>query len=162
MALNKKLFSLSCGLILLSSTCGTPPKRPVFNGPDTVAALSTDSFVGSWRYSVLNPMIEEEKTVSATYRFNADGTFTANSETSTVLPMKLESVGTWRVEGELFIIAIDDVRDTSGAEISALALAYSKPTSNKQPGKMNPYTITPNRIIMLSIQNGSAIQLDRL
>ncbi len=159
----KRLFiGLICTLLLVLAGCGTPPKRPAYTGADTVGAVSRDAFIGSWQYTVLNPMVEEERNVKAKYQFNADGTFVANSETNAEMKMQMESVGTWAVSDDLFVLSIDDVKETSGNQIAALAVQFTKAMLKKQTGEMNPYTISPDRIVMLSMEHGSAIQLDRL
>ena len=159
---NKLAASVTCLAMLTLAACGTTPKRPAFTGTDTVTTLTPDPFIGSWRYSVLNPIAEEERNVSAVYRFNPDGSFTANTDTNAEFPMKMESAGTWAIEGESFILSVEDVKETSGNQIAAFALKFTKAMLSNQSGGMNPYTITPYRIVMLSEEHGSAIQLDRM
>ncbi len=149
-------------VIYITTSCGTTPKRPVYSGTDNVGALKSDAFVGNWRYTILNPSVEQEKNFNATYRFKPDGSFTANAEVSSDFPMKMESIGTWKIDGEMFVISVEDIKETSGNEIAALALNFTKGWMQKQAGTMNPYSISSNQIVMVSPEHGSALQLDRL
>lgn len=154
------LFLLA--VIYFTTSCGTAPKRPAYNGSDTVGALESAPFVGNWKYTILNPSVEQERNFNATYRFNPDGSFTANAEVTSDFPMKMESVGTWKVDGEMFVLSVEDIKETSGNEIAALALSFTKGWMQKQSGAMNPYSISSNQIVMVSPEHGSALQLDRL
>ncbi len=161
-AIGATLFVLFVFSLATSCATTTAPERPAYSGADTVGALSGDDFVGTWRYSILNPSVEEERNVSATYSFNADGSFTAKTEVTSDLPMRMESIGTWTVDGEMFVISVDDIKETSGNELAALALRFTKGLMAKQSGAMNPYSVSANQIVMVSPEHGSALQLDRL
>jgi len=155
------ILTLVCTLILAISACGAPPKRPAFTDPDTVGAIPPKAFIGTWTYTVLNPAVPEENDNETIYRFNPDGTFVGNSKSS-VITMQMESTGTWTIVDDKFVIKMESIEETSGDKLAGLAVALVKGTLKKQTGDMNPYSITPKRIVMYSTEHGTAIQLDRI
>lgn len=160
-AKNCVIVPLVSGLTLMVSSCGSPPERPAFTQADTVGTLSSQGFVGSWRYTVLNPAVPEENDNQTIYDFNSDGTFVGNSNNKK-MAMQMISTGTWSVDGESFVINVEDVKETSGNALAGLAVSMMKGYAQKQGGNMNPYSMTTDQIVMYSTENKVAVQLDRI
>lgn len=148
-------------LALVGVGCASPPERPAFTDRDEVGALSSGDFVGSWRYTVLNPAVPEENDTESTYTFNADGTFVGMSKPQQIT-MEMRSTGVWEINGNSFVVDVQNVEEISGDPLASLAVAVTKAHVRKQTGIMNPYSIGPDRIVLYSEENEVAIRLDRL
>ena len=154
-------YFLALFLTLVITGCGSSQERPKYNEPDTVGAVSADAFVGTWRYTVLNPAVPEENDIQTVYTFNADGTFVGLSKPKEIT-METKSTGTWKVAGDSLIISVEKIEELSGDPIASLAVAITKGLIRKQTGTMNPYAISQNQIVISSTQNDMAIRLDRI
>lgn len=158
------LVFLSAAMLLVTA-CGSPPKRPTYGGADSVAQVPPQALVGTWRFSVLNPAVKEENDVESVYTFNSDGSWAATSNTqkaSPEFPVFMEATGSWTTSGELFIMKVEEVRETSGSQFGKFMVALMQNSIKKQSGDMNPYSISPDQVVMVSVEEGQAIQLDRI
>lgn len=78
-----------CKLVLVGAvsvalaSCGSPPKRALYQGTDQVSAVDRGALVGKWQASVLNPF-DGEPDVNSVVTLNADSTFLMRTEVNPV------------------------------------------------------------------------------
>ncbi len=159
--MNKRL-----GIIFISSAvaltgCMTAPKRPDFSAPDQVQQIDPQAVVGTWNVTVLNAL-EGEQVDSAVYTYEADGSWLSTvSNDAAGFAMEAKGIGRWLVRGEEVVVTMDDIEIISDSPLAKLLGGMMKGIIKKSAGSINPYEITPDRMVWLTDEN-QALQFDRM
>lgn len=155
---------LLAAIFAICSSCGSPPKRPAYEGADNVGAIDASIFPGTWRQTILNP-VEGEETADVVISFTADGQAKVVSKAVGDDGYQIgnfEGIGTWKVVGDTVVMDMKDMKETSGNQIAGLALIVMKGMMKKTSGSANPMEMNRNMIIWSYENSDQVIRLDRI
>ena len=157
--------SVICAITLLFAITGCASKAPVrsaYSGADSVGAVSSDMFVGNWSVRVLNPIDGEQPGVS-NVSYSADGTIVMNTNSSNQgFDMALRMTGSWQVEGDLVVQTLESIEETSGSNLGVLIKPLLAGMKDRATGSANVYEASANRIVLVSVEDGQAVEYTRI
>lgn len=141
---------------LLMVACASMPssgqKRAPYLGQDTVSAVNANSFLGTWRVKVLNP-IEGEPKQNITYSYKPNGTVVMVADNrntgSPMTDMVLEMTGSWKTQEGMITQKLESIRETSGNKFAGMMVGMMNGMKSKLSGSANVYTLEPNRIVLV-------------
>ena len=150
-------------LALTVAACATkPPARTPYAGPDNVGPVSADMLLGNWSVKVLNP-IEGEENGATSASYNADGTVVMNTDPSTEgMEMTLRMTGSWEVSGDTVTQTLETIEETSVSQLGALLQPLLSGMKKRATGSANVHEATADRVILVSTENGQALEYTRM
>lgn len=157
---NMAIVVIACTSI--AGCASKPPVRTAYSGTDNVGEVSADMLIGNWSVRVLNPHDGEQGTVTDA-NYSADGTLVMNASTAAQgLDMNLRMTGRWQLQGEMISQTLESIEDTSGSAIGALIKPFLAGMKNRATGTANVFEAQPNRLVLVSNEDGQALEYTRI
>ena len=119
-------------------------------------------FIGNWSVKVLNPHDGEQGTITDA-SYTADGTVIMNANTAGQgLDLNLRMTGNWQLQGDMISQTLESIEDTSGSALGALVKPFLAGMKNRATGSANVFEAAPNRLVLVSNEDGQALEYTRL
>ncbi len=158
----RSVFIATITLIATVGCASKAPVRPAYNGADGVGALSADMLIGNWNVTVLNPHQGEQGGVTSV-SYSEDGTVVMNADTDGQgIDMQLKMTGSWQIQGELVSQTLESIEETSGSALGVLVKPLLSAMKERSTGTANVYEATADRVVLVSSEDGQALEYTRL
>lgn len=158
-----RLLAAACTMTIAIAGCASKaPVRSAYTGADQVGAVSTNMLIGNWAVRVLNPVDGEDGGVT-NVSYSADGNVIMNANPSGAgVDLALRMTGTWQMQGDTVTQTLESIEETSGSQLGAILTPLLGAMKDRATGSANIYEATPDRVVLVSTDDGQALEYTRL